>query len=166
MTNTKKHDKASMAAAVAVSEDSYCKKRKVGAVVTRDGRIVASGYNGTSKGDSNKCEEITLRCDNCGVISNDDILICENCNNGEMVEKLITKDNVIHAEANLVCFSSRYGIPLDGCVLYVNTSPCVGCANLIIGAGIKEVVYLEEYKNIDGVALLRRNKIVVRKYEI
>ena len=114
------------------SENSYCQRRQVGALVVKDKMIISDGYNGTPSGFENICEE-----------------------NG------VTKPYVLHAEANAITKIVRSGNNSDGSTLYVTDSPCIECAKLIIQAGIKRVIYSREYRLTDGVDLLRRAGIEV-----
>ena len=115
------------------SENSYCERRQVGALVVKDKMIISDGYNGTPSGFENVCEE-----------------------NG------VTKPYVLHAEANAITKIARSGNNSDGSTLYVTDSPCIECAKLIIQAGIKRVIYSREYRLTDGVDLLRRAGIEVQ----
>ena len=110
------------------AENSYCQRRQVGALIVKDKMIISDGYNGTPSGFEN---------------------ICEN-------EQGLTKPYVLHAEANALTKIARSGNNSEGATLYVTTSPCIECAKLIIQAGIKRVVYSEEYHVADGVDLLKR----------
>ena len=114
------------------SENSYCQRRQVGALIVKDKMIISDGYNGTPSGFPNVCEE----------------------NN-------VTYPYVLHAEANAITKIARSGNNSDGATLYVTDSPCIECAKLIIQAGIKRVVYSREYRLTDGVELLRRAGIQV-----
>lgn len=115
------------------AENSYCQRRKVGALVVKDKMIISDGYNGTPSGFEN---------------------ICEDSNN-------LTKPYVLHAEANAITKLARSSNNSDGATLYVTASPCIECAKLIIQAGIKRVVYAEKYRLEDGIELLRRANIEV-----
>ena len=115
------------------AENSYCKRRRVGALVVKEKMIISDGYNGTPSGFEN---------------------ICEN-------ENGITKPYVLHAEANAITKLARSGNNSDGSTLYVTASPCIECAKLIIQAGIKRVVYGEKYRLTEGIDLLRRANIEV-----
>lgn len=121
-------DKRYMRMAGIWAENSYCKRRKVGALIVKDKMIISDGYNGTPSGFEN---------------------VCEDDNN-------LTKPYVLHAEANAITKIARSGNNSDGATLYVTTSPCIECAKLIIQAGIKRVVYGEKYRIEDGLLLLRR----------
>lgn len=115
------------------AENSYCKRRKVGALVVKDKMIISDGYNGTPSGFEN---------------------ICEDDNN-------VTKPYVLHAEANAITKLARSGNNSDGSTLYVTASPCIECAKLIIQAGIRRVVYGEKYRLDDGIRLLQRAGVEV-----
>ena len=115
------------------AENSYCKRRQVGALVVKNKAIISDGYNGTPSGFEN---------------------ICEDDNN-------VTKPYVLHAEANAITKLARSHNSSDGATLYVTASPCIECAKLIIQAGIKRVVYSEHYRLEDGIKLLERANIKV-----
>ena len=119
------------------AENSYCKRRQVGALVVKDKMIISDGYNGTPSGFENICEE------------ND-----------------ITKPYVLHAEANAITKFARSSNNSDGSTLYVTASPCIECAKLIIQAGIKRVVYAEKYRLNDGIQLMERAGIKVEFLDI
>ena len=115
------------------SENSYCQRRKVGALVVKNKMIISDGYNGTPSGFENVCE----------------------------TEDNVTKPYVLHAEANAITKLARSENNSDGATLYVTASPCIECAKLIIQAGIKRVVYGEKYRLEDGINLLKRANIEV-----
>lgn len=115
------------------AENSYCKRRQVGALIVRDKAIISDGYNGTPAGFENVCEDASG----------------------------LTKPYVLHAEANAITKIARSGNNSDGATLYVTASPCIECAKLIIQAGIKRVIYGEQYRLTDGVDLLERAGIEV-----
>lgn len=108
------------------AENSYCERRKVGALLVKGQMIISDGYNGTPSGFENKCED----------------------------ENNVSKPYVLHAEANAISKVARSHNSSDGATLYVTASPCIECAKLIIQAGIKRVVYGEKYRIMDGVDLL------------
>ncbi len=115
------------------AENSYCQRRKVGALIVKDKMIISDGYNGTPSGFENVCED----------------------------ENNVTKPYVLHAEANAITKIARSNNSSDGATLYVTASPCIECAKLIIQAGIKRVVYSEKYRLEDGIDLLRRAGIEI-----
>lgn len=115
------------------SENSYCRRRKVGALIVKDKMIISDGYNGTPSGFPNVCED------------------------GEDV----TFPYVLHAEANAVTKVARSNNSSEGSTLYVTASPCMECAKLIIQSGIRKVVFSELYRITDGIDLLQRAGIEV-----
>ena len=117
------------------SENSYCTRRQVGALIVKDKMIISDGYNGTPSGFENICED----------------------------ETGATKPYVLHAEANAITKVAKSGNSSLGATLYVTASPCLECSKLIIQAGIKRVVYRDEYRLTDGVDLLRRAGVEVVK---
>lgn len=114
------------------SENSYCVRRKVGALIVRDNMIISDGYNGTPSGFPNICEE----------------------NN-------VTFPYVLHAEANAITKVARSNNSSHNSTLYVTASPCMECSKLIIQAGIKRVVFSDLYRIQDGLDLLRRAGIEI-----
>ena len=114
------------------AENSYCKRRQVGALVVKDQMIISDGFNGTPSGFENVCEE----------------------NN-------VTLPYVLHAEANAITKLARSSNNSDGATLYVTDAPCIECSKLIIQAGIKRVVYSREYRLDDGIKLLRQANVKV-----
>lgn len=115
------------------AENSYCRRRKVGALVVKDKMIISDGYNGTPSGFENICED----------------------------ESGTTFSYVLHAEANAITKLARSSNNSDGATLYVTASPCIECSKLIIQAGIRRVVYAEKYRLTDGVDLLEKAGIKV-----
>ena len=115
------------------AENSYCKRRQVGALVVTDKMIISDGYNGTPSGFENICEDDTN----------------------------VTKPYVLHAEANAITKLARSNNNSEGSTIYITASPCIECAKLIIQAGIKRVVYGEKYRLTDGIELLERAGIEV-----
>ena len=120
------------------AENSYCRRRQVGALVVKEKMIISDGYNGTPSGFEN---------------------VCEDDNN-------ITKPYVLHAEANAITKLARSSNNSDGATIYITASPCIECAKLIIQAGIKRVVYGEQYRLTDGIELLERAGIQVEFIDI
>jgi dCMP deaminase len=116
------------------SQNSYCKRRQVGALIVKDHMIISDGYNGTPSGFENECED----------------------------EKDITKPYVLHAEANAITKVAKSNNSSDNATLYITASPCLECAKLIIQSGIKRVVYGEHYRIEDGIKLLERAGITVQ----
>ncbi len=115
------------------AENSYCERRKVGALIVKNKMIISDGYNGTPAGFENICED----------------------------ENHLTKPYVLHAEANAITKIARSGNNSEGATLYVTDAPCIECSKLIIQAGIKKVFYARHYRLTDGVDLLKRAGIEV-----
>ncbi|MBR3950575.1 MAG: dCMP deaminase family protein [Bacteroidaceae bacterium] len=114
-------------------ENSYCKRRQVGALIVKEKMIISDGFNGTPSGFENICEDESGR----------------------------TKPYVLHAEANAITKVARSNNSSEGATLYVTCSPCIECSKLIIQAGIRRVVFSELYHNTDGVDLLQRSGVEV-----
>jgi dCMP deaminase len=115
-------------------QNSYCKRRQVGALIVKDKMIISDGYNGTPSGFDN---------------------VCEDSNN-------VTFPYVLHAEANAITKVAKSGNSSDGATLYVTTSPCLECSKLIIQSGIRRVVFSELYHRTDGPDLLTKAGIEVK----
>lgn len=110
------------------AENSYCKRRQVGALIVKNKMIISDGYNGTPSGFDNVCED----------------------------ESGVTIPYVLHAEANAITKIARSNNSSEGATMYVTASPCIECAKLIIQAGIKRVVYGEKYRLEEGLDLLKK----------
>ncbi len=115
------------------AENSYCERRKVGALVVKDKMIISDGYNGTPAGFENVCED----------------------------ENHLTKPYVLHAEANAITKIARSGNNSEGATLYVTDAPCIECSKLIIQSGIRKVFFARQYRLTDGIDLLRRAGVEV-----
>ena len=115
------------------AENSYCERRKVGALIVKDKMIISDGYNGTPAGFENVCED----------------------------ENHLIKPYVLHAEANAITKIARSGNNSEGATLYVTDAPCIECSKLIIQSGIKKVFYARQYRLTDGIDLLQRAGIEV-----
>ena len=140
-----------MELAQTLAKKSHCVKQQVGAVISKDTRIVSLGYNGPPAGTHN-CDE-------------------------EWPETGCPRDRkggcslALHAEANAILYASKNQVPLDNATLYITLSPCLPCARIIYTVGIKKVIYLHSYaayKKIDtdeGIDFLRRFGVEVNQYE-
>ena len=139
-SNEKRHqfDLRYMRMAKIWAENSYCERRKVGALIVKERMIISDGYNGTPCGFENVCED----------------------------ENNKTKPYVLHAESNAITKVARSSNSSEGATLYVTSSPCIECAKLIIQAGIRRVVYEEEYHTPDGIDLLKRAGVEIEHLEI
>ena len=120
------------------AENSYCQRRKVGALIVKENMIISDGYNGTPAGFENICED----------------------------ENNVTKPYVLHAEANAITKVAASNNNSSGATIYITSSPCIECAKLIIQAGIKRVVFSEEYHTEEGIKLLQRAEIKIDLIEI
>ncbi|CCX48216.1 cytidine and deoxycytidylate deaminase zinc-binding region [Bacteroides sp. CAG:927] len=121
-------DKRYLRMAAIWAENSYCQRRKVGALLVKDQMIISDGFNGTPAGFENVCEDADG----------------------------VTKPYVLHAEANAITKVARSNNSSNGSTLYITASPCLECSKLIIQAGICRVVYNDLYRITDGLDLLRR----------
>jgi dCMP deaminase len=114
---------------------SHCVRFKVGAVLVKDGNLISFGYNGTPAGMDNNCEK-----DN------------------------VTLPHVIHAECNAILKAAKNGNSVNDSTIYLSLSPCLDCSKLILQSGIKRVVYLTAYRNLEGVDFLKQF-IIVEQYD-
>jgi dCMP deaminase len=119
------------------AKNSYCVRRQVGALIVKNKMIISDGYNGTPSGFENVCEDETGK----------------------------TKPYVLHAEANAITKVAKSNNSSDGATLYVTSAPCIECSKLIIQAGIKRVVYSDDYRATEGLELLGRAGIEILKLE-
>jgi len=126
-------DKRYLRMAAIWAENSYCNRRRVGALIVKEKMIISDGYNGTPAGFENICED----------------------------ENGMTKPYVLHAEANAITKIACSNNNSKDATLYVTASPCIECAKLIIQAGIKRVVYSEKYRLSDGIELLEKARIEI-----
>lgn len=116
---------------------SHCKRKKVGALIVKDGMIISDGYNGTPSGFDNDCED----CDGN------------------------TKWEVMHGEANAILKVAKSNHSAEDADLYLTMSPCKDCCKLIVGSGIKRVIYLEQYRDIEGIPFLLDAGVEVYHFE-
>lgn len=137
-------DRVYMDMAKTWSRLSYAKRLKVGAIIVKNGSIISDGYNGTPSGFENDCEEVV------------------NDETGNFIGYR-TKWYVLHAEANAILKVAKSTQSCDGSTLYITTSPCGECSKLVLQAGIKRLVYEEEYRDTTGLDLLRRAGVEIKK---
>lgn len=131
-----------------VATRSTCLRRAVGAIIVHDKRIIATGYNGGPSGLAH-CLDIGCLREQLGIPSGQQHELCRG----------------IHAEQNAIIQAARYGLPIDGSVLYCTTQPCTQCTKMIINAGITEIVYGEGYPDELARQLLDESGIIVRRFE-
>ena len=117
---------------------SYCKRRKVGALIVKDRMIISDGYNGTPSGFENCCED-------------------ENGN---------TEWYVLHAEANAILKLASSTQSAKDATLYITLSPCKECSKLILQSGIKKIVYIDDYSDTEGINFLKNHGIDIMKIPI
>ena len=131
-----------------VATRSTCLRRAVGAILVHDKRIIASGYNGGPSGLAH-CLDIGCLREKLGIPSGQQHELCRG----------------IHAEQNAIIQAARYGVSIEGSVLYCTTQPCTQCTKMLINAGITEIVYAEGYPDDLARALLEESGIIVRRFE-
>jgi len=134
----KQFDKRYLEMARIWAQNSYCKRRQVGALIVKERMIISDGYNGTPAGFENVCED----------------------------ENYKTKPYVLHAEANAITKVAKSNNSSEGATLYITTSPCMECAKLIIQSGIRRVVFCDSYHTVDGVELLKKAGIDIVYFEL
>lgn len=115
-----------------VSLRSTCMRRKVGAVIVKDNRILSTGYNGSPSGFPN-CNENEGKCYRC----------INNIPSGEQLDKCYA----VHAEQNAIMSGMRTGENLKGATIYITTFPCITCAKLIVQSGINKIYYIDKYRD-------------------
>jgi dCMP deaminase len=135
MAKQQQYDQLFVDTALRSSQMSFCTRLQVGAVLVKDNRIIANGWNGTLPGKPNSCE----------------------CEDGS------TSEFVLHAEQNLISYCARKGIPTEGTTLYITHSPCKTCSKLIAAVGITSVIFQSYYKDTDGIEFLQDCNISVTK---
>jgi dCMP deaminase len=161
----KKYDTILMKTALIWSTLSSCERKQVGCIISKNSRIISNGYNGTVSGADNCCEDDCKVCNGIGSImpfeGHNESIECENCSG----KGLVSKNTVVHAEANAILSATKEGISLDKCSIYVTLSPCVECSKLIIQSGITDVYYNEKYRKDEGVNFLKENGVNVTYLE-
>lgn len=155
-----------MQMAEVVAQRGTCDRLQVGCVVNRDGRIIATGYNGAPAGlphcdhaheppirwvlgDDTKMPIFESIPGKIMAIPNEPMIVSSGC------------QNAVHAEANTIAFAARHGVALEGSEMYVTHMPCLNCAKLIVNAGVERVIYKEPYRLTEGVELLKHAGIRV-----
>ena len=134
----KKYDVAYLKMAKEWGNLSYCERRKVGALIVKNNRIISDGYNGTPSGFENFCED----------------------------DDGYTKWYVLHAEANAITKVASSTQSCDGATLYITLSPCKQCSKLIYQAKIKRLVYAVQYKDTSGIEFLKKAGVIVDHIKI
>lgn len=134
----RKYDKAYLKMALEWAKLSYCERKQVGALIVKDRMIISDGYNGTPSGFENICED----------------------------ESYETKWYVLHAEANAILKVAASTHNCKDATLYITLSPCRDCSKLIHQAGIKRVVYVQQYSDTLGLDFLEKAGVVVEQINI
>jgi|TARA_R110000744_G_scaffold19500_6_gene51478 dCMP deaminase len=142
-----KFDHAYMDVAARFGELSSAERLKVGCIIVKDDRIISIGYNGTPAGWDNCCEDV------------------KKSGNTGYGRKLVTKPEVLHAETNAIAKVAKSTESADGAEMYTTHAPCLECSKLIYQSGIKHVLYKEEYRDSDGLTLLKKLGLVITKVE-
>ena len=140
----KKIDYAHMRAAEAYADLSHARRLKVGAIITKDDRVISIGYNGTPAGWDNNCEDyhgLDLKGN----------------------PTLVTKPEVLHAESNAIGKLARSTESGEGATMYITHAPCFECSKMIHVAGINKVFYRTPYRNTNGIEFLNQCKIEVEQ---
>ncbi|WP_390891529.1 deaminase [Empedobacter tilapiae] len=130
-----RYDKAYLKMAFEWANLSYCERKKVGAIIVKNRMIISDGYNGTPSGFENRCED----------------------------EAGNTKWHVLHAEANAILKCATSTQSAEGATLYITLSPCTDCSKLILQAGIKRIVYIQQYKDLSGLEFLEKAGITIQQ---
>ena len=129
-----------------VARRATCLRRSVGAVLVKDKRILATGYNGAPSGIAH-CEHTGCLRKKLKISSGERHELCRG----------------LHAEQNVLLQAALYGVSTKGSVLYITNQPCIICAKMIINAGIKEIVFIGDYPDRMARAFLKKAKIKIRK---
>lgn len=147
MATQKQLDKVYMQNAVNMSTLSHAVRKKVGCVLVTPENLQIGSYNGQPSGWDNGCEDVHTTEDP----------------HFKPFEYLVTKNTVIHAELNAILHAARQGVSIKDSTIYITLSPCSACSAMIAQAGIKRVVYEEEYRDTLGINLLKAHGIIVEQ---
>ena len=138
MTKQERYDLAYLNMATEWAQLSHCHRKKVGALVVKDRMIISDGFNGTPTGFENPCED----------------------------DDNYTKWYVLHAEANAITKVAGSTASAYGATLYLTLSPCKECSKLVFQAGIKRLVYMNEYKDRSGLDFLIKAGVEVLQMKV
>jgi len=153
MASQSELDKVYLQIAENMSTLSHAVRKKVGCVLVTTESGMLSSYNGTPSGWDNKCEY-------------EEVVLHAEFGKGSWFEKtgeLVSLKTVIHAELNAILHAARQGISVKDATIYITLSPCTSCSAMIAQAGIKRVVYKEDYRDLSGITLLRNHGIIVEQ---
>lgn len=155
-----------MKSAFLIAELSKCERKKVGAVLVKDGRHLCTARNGTLAGQDNCCEtKEYMNPDSGGWLDLETIEEQYPYKDDKGRYKLVTNELTLHAEQNILTYCAKNGIPTNGSTIYITLSPCKTCAKLMASAGVQRVVYSEQYRDTEGVDFLKRVGIEVEQYD-
>jgi dCMP deaminase len=143
MANQKSLDETYMGTAILHARLSKAIRAQVGAVLVTKQGVTLTGYNGTAVGRPNDCEDVSF---------------------DGVARTLITKPEVIHAELNCIMKAAREGVSCVDATVYVTLAPCVQCAAMMLQAGVKRVIYMQEYRDNSGIKLLQESNVVIQSY--
>lgn len=148
MADQKSLDETYMGTAILHSKLSKARRAQVGAILVTKQGVTLTGYNGTAVGRPNECE-----------------VLVKTSVPHLFEDMLVTKSEVIHAELNCIMKAAREGVSCVDATVYVTLAPCVQCAAMMLQAGVKRVVYLQQYRDDSGVKLLQESNVVVQLYD-
>ena len=164
MPSVKDWDRFYINQAIELSNFSKAIRDKVGAVLVKNNRAIANGYNGTAPGTDNTCEDLFTVTENGVQVVSDVRFGYDSYLRFPDKYKLVTKNTVSHAEENLIAYCARNGISCDSATIYITRNPCMPCARLLANAGIQRVVYLGEYRDESAISYLRNLNILIEKF--
>lgn len=147
MATQEQLDKVYMQNAENMATLSHAVRKKVGCILVTPENLQIGAYNGQPSGWDNTCE-YTHKTDDPHF---------------KPFEYLVTKNTVIHAELNAILHAARQGVSIKDSTIYITLSPCSACSAMIAQAGIKRVVYKEEYRDTSGINLLKAHGIIVEQ---
>ena len=146
-------------------------RRQVGAVIVKDNRILSYGYNGMPTGWDNTCENKEYMSGDAGGWLNPDEIYekwpleeYDKTVESNRRYRLVTKDEVLHAESNAIAKVSGSTESSEGATLFVTTAPCIHCAKMIFQSGIKNVFYRDTYRDAAGIEFLEKGEVNVYKH--
>lgn len=155
MNKQQRYDNCYMEMAFTCAKLSFAQRSKVGAVLVLNNNIISFGFNGMPVGMDNCCEYKDYGCEHT-----DDSLV----DDSGVFYSLKTRKEVLHAEENLLMKACKEGYSTKGATVYITLSPCFQCSKLLYNAGIKRVVYLNQYKDLTGIDFLRELGVVVEQF--
>jgi len=147
---------AYMKTARVFAELSTARRKRVGAVVVKDDRIISIGYNGMPSGWDNNCEDEIRE-------ESEYIIDMGGPTHNMSTIRLKTKPEVLHAESNAIAKLAKSTESGDGASMFITCAPCMDCAKMIFQSGIKEVFYAEDYRDDAGISFLNKCGITVKQ---